>query len=43
LSSALKLKPLLSQEDRFFIIEGGGHRNLNKFKEFREGLAEVLN
>jgi len=36
-------KPLLSQEDRFFIIEGGGHRNLNKFKEFREGLAEVLN
>jgi uncharacterized protein len=43
LSSALKLKPLLSPEDRFFIIEGGGHRNLNTFKEFQEGLAEVLN
>lgn len=43
LSSALKLKPLLSQGDRFFIIEGGGHRNLNKFKEFQKGLAQVLN
>jgi fermentation-respiration switch protein FrsA (DUF1100 family) len=43
LSSALKLKPLLSENDRFFIIQGGGHRNLNTFKEFRKGLAEVLN
>jgi uncharacterized protein len=43
LSSALKLKSLLSPEDRFIIIEGGGHRNLNTFKEFQEGLAEVLN
>lgn len=43
LSSALKLKPLLSEEDRFFIIKGGGHRNLNKFKEFHTRLAEVLN
>lgn len=43
LSSALRLKPFLTNEDRFFIIEGGGHRNLNKFKEFQEGLAEVLN
>jgi uncharacterized protein len=42
LSSALKLKPLLRSEDRFFVIEGGGHRNLNKFKVFQEGLAEVL-
>jgi hypothetical protein len=42
LSSALKLKPLLSPDDRFFIIEGGGHRNLNKFKEFKTRLAEVL-
>ncbi len=43
LASALRLKPLLSKEDRFFIIEGGGHRNLNEFKSFQEGLAEVLN
>lgn len=43
LSSALKLKPLLSRDDRFFVIEGGGHRNLNKFKAFQTGLAEVLN
>ncbi len=43
LSSAFRLKPLLNKEDRFFIIEGGGHRNLNKFKEFQIGLAEVLN
>ena len=43
LSSALKLKPLLSPDDRFFIVEGGGHRNLNKFKVFQTALKEVLN
>lgn len=43
LSSALKLKPLLSRDDLFFVIEGGGHRNLNKFKKFQTALAEVLN
>lgn len=42
LSSALKLKPLLSDGDQFFVIDGGGHRNLNKFQKFRDGLAEVL-
>ncbi len=41
-SSAMKLKPLLSSEDKFFIIEGGGHRNLRDFKEYQEALAEVL-
>jgi len=42
LSSAEKLRPLLSQEDQFFIIEGGGHRNLRNFEEFHRALAEVL-
>ncbi|MFM9838236.1 MAG: alpha/beta hydrolase [Cyclobacteriaceae bacterium] len=41
-SSALKLKPLLDSEDRFFVIEGGGHRNLRDFKEYHKALAESL-
>jgi uncharacterized protein len=41
-SSALKLKPLLNSEDKFFVIEGGGHRNLRDFKEYHRALAEVL-
>jgi len=42
LSSALRLKPTLQGDDKFVIIEGGGHRNLRDFKEFHEGLKEVL-
>jgi uncharacterized protein len=42
-SSALKLKSLLSNEDRFFTIEGGSHKNLRDFKEYRRALSEVLN
>ena len=43
LSSAMKLKPLLSNEDKFFVIEGGGHKNLRDFKEYHKALAKVLN
>jgi uncharacterized protein len=42
-SSAMKLKPLLSSEDKFFVIEGGGHKNLRNFEEYHKALAEVLN
>lgn len=42
-SSALKLKPLLSGEDKFFIIEGGGHKNLRDFPEYHKAFAEILN
>jgi pimeloyl-ACP methyl ester carboxylesterase len=43
LASALKLRPFLDEQDRFVIIEGGGHNNLREFKEYRETLREVLN
>jgi pimeloyl-ACP methyl ester carboxylesterase len=42
LSSALRLKPLLHEDDKFIIINGGGHRNLRDFKEFHRVLAEEL-
>ena len=42
LSSALRLKPALKKEDKFVIIEGGGHRNLRDFKEFHKALADAL-
>ncbi len=42
LSSALKLKPLLDEDDRFVIIEGGSHNNLREFKEYHKTLKEVL-
>jgi uncharacterized protein len=42
-SSAMKLKPLLSSEDKFFVIEGGGHKNLRDFEKYQKALAEVLN
>ncbi len=43
LSSALELKPLLKEGDKFVIIEGGGHRNLRDFEEFHRVLRESLN
>lgn len=43
LSSALRLKPLLYEEDKFVIIEGGGHNDLREFKEYHKVLEEVLN
>jgi uncharacterized protein len=42
LRSALQLKPLLSDNDQFIIIEKGGHKNLNEFELFRVKLAELL-
>ncbi len=42
LSSALRLKPLLSDGDQFVIIEGGSHRNLRDFESFHVALAEAL-
>ncbi len=43
LSSAEKLKPLLGEDDRFYIIPEAGHRNINKYQLYHEKLAEVLN
>ena len=43
LSSALRLKPLLEDGDRFVIIEGGSHRNLRDFESYHIALAEALN
>ncbi len=42
LGSALRLKPLLSKDDQFVIIEGGGHRNLREFEAFHKTLIETL-
>lgn len=42
LSSAEKLKPLLSENDRFYVIPEAGHRNLSKYQLYHEKLAEVL-
>lgn len=41
-SSAVKLKPLLSDADHFVVIEGGKHKNLTEFELFHEKLAEFL-
>ena len=42
LSSALKLKPILKDGDRFVVIEGGSHNDLSEFKEYHQTLKEVL-
>ncbi len=39
--AALELKQWIG-EDRFFVIEGGGHKNLNQFDYYHEKLLEVL-
>jgi len=39
--AALELKPWVG-DDRFFVIEGGGHKNLNQFDYYHEKLGEVL-
>ncbi|MCF6360996.1 MAG: alpha/beta fold hydrolase [Cyclobacteriaceae bacterium] len=41
-SSALKLKHLLKPTDQFFIIEGGGHKNLREFDQYHKFLKEIL-
>ena len=42
LSSALRLKPLLKENDQLVIIEGGSHNDLRKFEKYHRTLAEVL-
>lgn len=42
LSSALKLKPLLSERDKFYVIKDAGHKNLRDFRDYHTALAEVL-
>ncbi len=42
LSSALKLKPLLGDGDKFYIIKDAGHKNLRDFQDYHAKLAEVL-
>lgn len=39
--AALELKPWVG-DDRFFVIEGGGHKNLNQFDYYHEKLVEIL-
>ena len=40
--SAKKLKPLLKPDDKFIIIEGGGHKNLRDFEKYHVELAKIL-
>ena len=40
--SASQLKPLLKSRDRFYTVEGGGHKNLSSFPSYQEWLDEVL-
>lgn len=42
LSSALRLKPLLTERDEFVIIQNGRHANLREFEEYRMKLAQIL-
>jgi len=42
LSSALKLKPLLTEGDKFYIIKDAGHKDLRDFRDYHTALAEVL-
>ena len=41
-ASAAALKPLLKERDDFFVIEGGGHRNLNSFPEYYQYLDRIF-
>jgi len=41
-SSASKLKPFLSDEDVFVVIDGGSHNNLRDFEKYHATLREVL-
>lgn len=40
--SAVKLRPLLSNEQNFIVIEGGTHHNLTKYALYHERLGEIL-
>jgi len=37
-----RLKPMLSSDDQFIVIEGGGHHNLREFDEFHQALRQAL-
>ncbi|MBP7183927.1 MAG: alpha/beta fold hydrolase [Saprospiraceae bacterium] len=41
-SSALRLKPLLGENDIFFTIKGGSHNNLSNFADFQSILDKIL-
>lgn len=40
--AAVRLKPLLKRGDQFLTIEGGAHKNLGSFEEYRSWLDEIL-
>jgi pimeloyl-ACP methyl ester carboxylesterase len=42
LSSALALKPLLKASDRFVIVKGGKHYNLNQYDEVKKAVEDFL-
>ncbi len=42
IKSATKLKPLLKPTDNFYIIDGGGHKNLREFEEYYKILEDIL-
>ncbi|MEM9916444.1 MAG: alpha/beta fold hydrolase [Bacteroidota bacterium] len=42
LKCALRLKPLLKPEDKFVVIEKGGHKNLRTFEAYQELLDRLL-
>lgn len=42
LSSAMKLKPFLNDQDRFVVIMGGSHNNLREFAKYHEALKDAL-
>ncbi|MEM7371951.1 MAG: alpha/beta fold hydrolase [Bacteroidota bacterium] len=41
-ASAVELKPFLTDDTRFKVIEGGGHRNLSTFDEYHHWLRRIL-
>ncbi|MEM8908780.1 MAG: alpha/beta hydrolase, partial [Bacteroidota bacterium] len=40
--SAIRLRPLLKPSDRFYTIEGGGHKNLSSFDSYQNWLDDIL-
>lgn len=42
MASAMRLKPMLKDEDSFVIVEGGSHKNLREYVAYLEALEKVL-
>lgn len=42
LSSTMRLKPFLKENDEMIIIKNGRHRNLNSFSLYHEGIKKLL-